>query len=160
MIKSDLPATRGGLERTKQLSDCQSVVYPTLHMERNVKPRVHSSPHTHTSTHPTRRYVHVKCQVKKHFKQSKSRLNRGCAGVCVCLGVCMCICGDVSVLVCVSCRSPCQAIYKSKARQGKFLTGKTAGDAPDSILGLGVSTVDASSFHSILIPGFHHHWLN
>lgn len=115
--------------------------------------------HTHKRTHPTRRCVHVKCQVKKHFKQSKSRLNRGCVGV-VC--VCLCICGDVSVLVCVcvSCRSPCQAIYKSKARQGKFLTGKTAGDAPDSILGLGVSTVDASSFHSILIPGFHHHWLN
>lgn len=80
-------------------------------------------------------------------------------------GECVCVFAVMLVCVCVSCRSPCQAIYKSKARQGKFLTGKTAGDAPDSIPSLGVITqhsIASSRLHStqFRFQDFITHWLN
>lgn len=108
--------------------------------------------HTHTGTNPMRRYVHVKCQVRKHFKQSKSRLNRG--------SVCVCVCGDVSVCVCVV-SQPVSSNLQVKGTPRQVPDRQNSRRCPGFHTELGrhhttQHCVVASSFHSIPIPGFHH----
>lgn len=123
-------------------------------MGRNVKPRVHSPLPPHIYTHKHTLYAtlctrQMPCEEAFQTKQIMTKQG-GWVCVCVCAWLCECVFAVMWVCLCVSCRSPCQAIYKSKARQGKFLTGKTAGDAPDAIpiLGLGVSTDAQTRLHS------------
>lgn len=79
---------RGGLERTKQLSDCQSVVYPTLHMERNVKPRVHSPSPSHTQAHtPYATLCTRQMPSEEAFQTKQITTKQGLCGCTMCVPV-------------------------------------------------------------------------